>query len=127
MTEATPARTGRVRKPRSVRSTLGLIVLACEFLIVILAALVLFGLKSLPPAAALGGGAGVLVLIVIAAAASRSTIGIALGWVVQVILVLCVRFDIAVGVIGVLFFVFWTYCMIVGGRIDRREAAAADR
>ena len=73
----------RVRRQRSVRESLASIVLATEAVVVILAALVVFGLKQLPPGVALGGGAALLVLIVLAAGLARYRAGIALGWVVQ--------------------------------------------
>jgi hypothetical protein len=105
-----------------VRATLASIVLAIEFVVVLLAALVVWGLHDLPAPAALGGGAALLALIVIAAGLARSTVGIALGWLVQVVLLATGAVQIAVGIVGVLFGAFWVYCMIVGGRIDRREA-----
>jgi hypothetical protein len=107
-----------------VRATLASIVLAIEFLVVLLAALVVWGLHDLPAGAALGGGAALLALIVVAAALARSPVGIALGWLVQVALLAAGAVQIAVGIVGLLFGAFWLYCMIVGGRIDRREAAA---
>jgi hypothetical protein len=107
-----------------VRATLASIVLAIEFLVVLLAALVVWGLRDVPAGVALGGGAALLVLIVAAAALARSPIGIALGWLVQVLLLAAGVVQVAVGIVGLLFGAFWVYCMIVGGRIDRREAAA---
>jgi hypothetical protein len=113
---------GRARRPRSVTSTLASIVLAVEFVVVALAALVVFGLHDLPAPLALGGGAAMLVLIAVAAALSRSRVGIALGWLVQVLVVAAAGVQIAVGVVGLFFLALWLYCMIVGGRIDRRAA-----
>ena len=112
---------GRARRPRSVTASLAAIVLATEFVIVLLAALVLFGLHSLPPALALGGGGAVLLLIVVAAGLSRNRVGIALGWVVQAALLAIVAVSAAVGVVGLIFAALWTYSMIVGRRIDRRD------
>jgi hypothetical protein len=107
-----------------VRATLASIVLAIEFVVVLLAALVVWGLRDLPAPLALGGGAALLVLIVIAAGLARSSVGIALGWLVQVVLLAAGVVQIAVGIVGLIFGAFWVYCMIVGGRIDRREAGA---
>jgi hypothetical protein len=107
-----------------VRATLAAIVLAIEFIVVLLAALVVWGLHDLPPAVALGGGAALLVVIAVAAGLARSPVGIALGWLVQVVLLAAGAVQVAVGIVGLLFGAFWVYCMIVGGRIDRREAAA---
>jgi hypothetical protein len=113
---------GRARRPRSVTSTLAAMLLATELLVVLLAALALLGLKDLPPGIALGGGGGLVVLIAIAAALSRKRIGIVLGWVVQLVLLATFAVSVAVGIVGVIFTAIWVYGMIVGGRIDRREA-----
>ena len=112
----------RQRRARTVTASLAAIILATEFLVVVLASLVLFGLGTLPPGAALGGGGAVLVLIGIAAALASRPIGIALGWLVQVVLVLCIVADVAVGIVGLVFAGLWTYSIIVGRRIDRRTA-----
>lgn len=112
----------RARRPRSVTASLAAIVLAVEFLIVVLAALVLFGLRSLSPALAFGGGGALLLLILVAAALSRSRVGIALGWVAQITLLATLALDPVVGVVGLIFVALWTYSMIVGRRIDRRTA-----
>jgi hypothetical protein len=113
---------GRARKPRSVVSTLAAMLLATELLVVILAALALLGLKGLPPAVALGGGGGLVVLIAIGAALSTNRVGIAIGWLVQVVLLASFAVSIPVGIVGVVFAAIWVYGMIVGRRIDRREA-----
>lgn len=112
----------RARKPRSVVSTLAAMLLATELLVVLLAALALLGLQDLPPAVALGGGGGLVVLIAIAAALSTKRIGIVLGWVVQLVLLATFAVSIPVGIVGVVFTAIWVYGMIVGRRIDRREA-----
>jgi hypothetical protein len=96
--------------------------LATELLVVILAALALLGLKGLPPAVALGGGGGLVVLIAIGAALSTNRVGIAIGWLVQVVLLASFAVSIPVGIVGVVFAAIWVYGMIVGRRIDRREA-----
>jgi hypothetical protein len=96
--------------------------LATELLVVVLAALALLGLRDLPPAIALGGGGGLIVLIAIAAALSRKRIGIVLGWIVQLVLLATFAVSIPVGIVGVVFTAIWVYGMIVGRRIDRREA-----
>jgi hypothetical protein len=119
--------TGRTRRPGSVTASLASIVLATEFVVVVLAALVVFGLKALPAPLALGGGGVLLLVIALAAATARSRFGIALGWLVQVLLVAAFAVQIAVGVVGVVFAALWVYCMIVGGRIDRRAAAPIER
>ncbi|HEY8319082.1 MAG TPA: DUF4233 domain-containing protein [Amnibacterium sp.] len=119
--------TPRVRRPRTLTASLAAIVLATEFLVVVLAALVVFGLKSLPAPVALGGGAALLVVMAIAAALSRSRVGIALGWLVQLVLIAAFVVQPAVGVVGLFFGALWTYCMIIGGRIDRRTTNQSER
>lgn len=113
---------GRERRPRSVTAQLAAMLLATELVVVLLASLALLGLGDLPPAAALGGGGAVIVLIAVAAALARRPIGIALGWLVQVVLLATFALSIPVGVVGVVFAAIWVYSMIVAGRIDRRTA-----
>lgn len=114
---------GRGRGPRTVRGSLASIVLATQFIVVILAALVVFGLRVVPPGVAFGAGAALLVVIAIAAATANRPVGIALGWLVQLVLIAGGILEPTVGIVGVIFLAIWVYCMIVGGRIDRREAA----
>jgi hypothetical protein len=102
-------------------------VLATEFLVVVLAALVVFGLKALPAPLALGGGGALLLLTALAAGLARTRAGIVLGWVVQIVLVAAFAVQVAVGVVGLVFAALWVYCMIVGGRIDRRAAVHTER
>ena len=120
MTAPGPAR--RARRPRTVTAQLASMLLATELVVVLLAALALLGLGDLPPAVALGGGAAVVVLIAVAAALASKPIGIALGWLVQVVLLATFAVSIPVGIVGVLFTAIWAYSMIVARRIDRREA-----
>lgn len=118
---------GRTRRPRSLTASLASIVLATEFVVVVLASLVVFGLKALPAPVALGSGGVLLLVIAVAAATARSPVGLILGWVVQVVLVAAVVVQVAVGVVGVVFAALWVYSMIVGARIDRRAAAPIER
>ena len=117
------ARPGRrPRKARTVTATLAAMMLATELLVVVLVALALLGLRTLPAPVALGGGGALIVLIAAAAALSSRRIGIVLGWIAQVVLVATFALDVAVGVVGLIFAAIWTYSMIVGRRIDRRTA-----
>ena len=118
---------GRTRRPRSVTASLASIVLAIEFVVVVLAALVVFGLRALPAPLALGVGGALLLLIAIAAGLARTKAGLALGWIVQVVLVAAIAVQVAVGIVGILFAALWIYCIVTGGRIDRRAAPAEGR
>ncbi|WP_345764412.1 DUF4233 domain-containing protein [Diaminobutyricibacter sp. McL0608] len=119
-----PAR--RARRTRTMRESLGSIVLGFELIIVFLGALVLFGLHSLPAPVALGGGAALVVLMIVAVALLRYPVGIILGWAVQLIVIAAGLLVPAFFIVGAIFTAMWTYCMIVGGRIDRRDRLARE-
>ncbi|MFF9562671.1 DUF4233 domain-containing protein [Leifsonia sp. NPDC014704] len=118
-------RAGRPRRQRSLRELLGSIVLGFELLVVFLGALVLFGLGSLPAAVALGGGAALIVLMIVAIGLLRNTVGIVLGWIVQVVIVAAGLLVPAFFIVGAIFTAMWAYCMIAAARIDRNNRAAA--
>lgn len=119
-----PARAPRPRRERTIRELLGSIVLGFELIVVFLGALVLFGLQSLPAAVALGGGALLVVLMLIALGTLRSSVGIVLGWFVQLVVVAAGFLVPAFFIVGAIFTAMWAYCMIVGARIDRNKKAA---
>jgi hypothetical protein len=119
-----PARAPRPRRERTIRELLGSIVLGFELIVVFLGALVLFGLQSLPAAVALGGGAVLVVLMLIALGTLRSSVGIVLGWFVQLVVVAAGFLVPAFFIVGAIFTAMWAYCMIVGARIDRNKKAA---
>jgi hypothetical protein len=107
------------RRQRSLRESLGAIVLGFELLVVFLGALVLFGLKSLPAWLALGGGAVLIVLMIAAIGLLRYPVGVVLGWLVQLIVVAAGFLVPAFFIVGAIFTAMWTYCMIAAARIDR--------
>ena len=109
----------RERRQRSLRESLGSIVLGFELIVVFLGALVVFGLKALPASLALGGGAGLVALMIIAIALLRYRIGIVLGWIVQLAVVAAGFLQPALFVVGIIFTAMWTYCMITAARISR--------
>ncbi|HLP23762.1 MAG TPA: DUF4233 domain-containing protein, partial [Microbacteriaceae bacterium] len=78
---------------RSVRASLGAIVLGFEFVVIFLGSLVIYGLKAFagwgwPDWSALVVGGGVLLLTVVAIATVRWPFGRALGLGVQIIVTL---------------------------------------
>ncbi|MGN6426237.1 DUF4233 domain-containing protein [uncultured Leifsonia sp.] len=117
--EQAEGRPARTRRQRSLRESLGSIVLGFELIIVFLGALVVFGLKALPAAVALGGGAAVVVLMIVAIGLLRWPVGIALGWIIQLIVVAAGFLVPAFFVVGAIFTAMWTYCMVAAARIDR--------
>ncbi|AGW41570.1 hypothetical protein O159_15190 [Leifsonia xyli subsp. cynodontis DSM 46306] len=110
---------GRARRRRSLRESLGSIVLGFELIIVFLGALVVSGLGALPPAVALGGGAGVVALMIVAIGLLRASVGVWLGWLVQLIVIAAGFLVPAFFIVGAIFTAMWTYCMIVSARLDR--------
>lgn len=98
--------------------------LGFEILVVFLGALVLFGLKALPPVVALGGGAALCVVMLATIALLRFPFAYLVGWAVQAIIILSGIFNPALFVVGAIFAALWTYCMISGTRIDRQKEIA---
>jgi len=114
-------RAGRPRRQRSVTELVASIVLGFETVVVFLAALVIFGLKALPPAPALIGGAVFCLALFAAIGLLHTRAGIILGWVLQAAIVATGIFVPAMFVVGILFVAIWVYAMYAGGRIDRRN------
>ncbi|CAD5996305.1 conserved membrane protein of unknown function [Agreia sp. COWG] len=123
--ENVPEPRPRPARVTSVRRSLGSIVLGFESVIMFLAALVAFGLKALPPIQALGGGAVLCVALVACAGLLRYRWGYILGWVLQAAIIATAFLVPVMWIVGILFVALWTYCMVVGARIDREKAAAA--
>lgn len=108
---------------RSIKRTLGSIVLGFESLVMFLAALVVFGLGALPPVPALVGGGLLCVALVATAGLLRYQRAFIAGWVLQgLILATAILVPLMV-IVGAMFGGMWIYCMIRGGAIDRENAA----
>lgn len=122
---AARARVRRPRNSRSVRQSLGSIVLGFEIIIVFLGALVLFGLRALPAPVALIGGAAFILLMVVAIRLLSRPVGVWLGWAVQLGVLASGSLVPELFFVGALFGGIWAYCMIVGGRMDRARAEGA--
>lgn len=119
-----PGRRGRAPAPRSVKRSLASIVLGFETIVVFLAALVTFGLGTLPPAAALGGGAVLCLALVALLGLLRFEWAYPVGWALQAIIVATGFVTPAMFFVGALFAAMWTYCMINGTRIDHQKEIA---
>ncbi len=113
----------RARRTRGIREMLGTIVLGLEIVVVFLGALVSWGLGVLPPGIALGAGLALVVLAIAAIRTLRGMLGVVLGSIVQAALLAGGLLIPELYIVGALFAALWVYCMIVGGRIDRRNAA----
>ncbi|RFA11117.1 hypothetical protein B7R54_05915 [Subtercola boreus] len=118
-------RAPRARRKRSVRESICSIVLGFESVIMFLATLAVFGLKALPWPVALGGGAALCVLLLATIPLLGRPIGIALGWVLQVIILASAILVPLMLIVAVLFGGMWVFAVIRGGMIDRENARLA--
>jgi hypothetical protein len=112
---------GRAGGSRSVRRSLASIVLGFETIIVFLAALLLFGLGSIPAWLALGGGALLCLVMVAVIALLRYRWSYAIGWLVQVIVVMAGFVNPTMFIVGAMFTAMWAYCMVTGSRVDNHK------
>lgn len=117
-------RAGRARAPRSVKRSLASIVLGFETVVVFLAALVTFGLGSVPPAVALGGGVVLCLALVALIGLLRFPWAYPAGWALQAVIVATGFITPAMFFVGALFAAMWTYCMINGTKIDHQKEIA---
>lgn len=111
---------------RSVRQTLGLIVVAFEVIVIMLGALVVGGLKIVPMVPSLIGGVIICIALVVAAAMLGTRGGVIFGWIVQAAIVATGFLQPMMFVVGALFAATWAYAMYQGTRIDNRAAQAAE-
>ncbi|PPI04626.1 DUF4233 domain-containing protein [Rathayibacter rathayi] len=119
-------RAGRPRRTRTVRESLGSIVLGFEAVIVFLATLVAFGLKAADPVVVLVGGAVVCLALVATLGLLNRPIGFRLGWLLQFVIVASGLLVPIMYVIGAAFVALWTYCMVTGTRLDTQTRWAAE-
>ena len=114
------------RRRRGAAESLGQIVLTFETVIVFLAGLVVFGLRSLPDDIAdwwgIIGGAVLAVLMLATCGVLRYRWGIILGWVLQVVLALAAFLVPAILLVALVFGAMWGYATIKGASLDRRNA-----
>ncbi len=105
-----------------MRARLAATGLALEAFLVFFATLAASALSDLPGRTLWIGG-GVLILVcLLAAGVVRRPGGIAIGWVVQV-LVIATGFVLpAMAVLGVVFAALYGWFVVLGGRIDRERA-----
>lgn len=118
--------TGSARRRRGAAESLGQIVLAFESVIVFLAGLVVYGLKSLPAGIAdwwgIVGGAVVGMLMIVVCGLLRYRAGIVLGWVLQAVVAASAVFVPAILLVFAVFCAMWAYATIKGAALDRRNA-----
>ncbi|MGV8884842.1 MAG: DUF4233 domain-containing protein [Microbacteriaceae bacterium] len=113
----------RVRRERSVTESLLSIVLVLEALLVFFAMLVAFGLHTVEPGVAFGGGGALIVLLVLAGGMLRTRWGMAVGWVLQAMLLAIGLILPLMYAIGAAFLALWIFCFVRGRQIDTQKAA----
>jgi hypothetical protein len=118
-----------VTPARSPRRSLGSIVLGFEVIIVLLAALVIFGLDAAPFGLerwwALIGGGVIILLLALAIVLLRFEWGTLAGWVLQGIIIASGFLNPAMFFVGALFAGMWWYAMASSARIDRSRKEAS--
>ncbi|MCH6229431.1 DUF4233 domain-containing protein [Microbacterium sp. CFH 31415] len=117
------------RRARGAAESLASIVLAFESIIAFLGGLVIYGLKALPepiePWWGIVAGSVVAVLMVLTGRFVRYRWGIAVGWVLQVIVALGAFLVPALGLVALIFGGMYAYATIKGAQLDRRNAQLA--
>ncbi|WP_231880337.1 DUF4233 domain-containing protein [Microbacterium sp. H83] len=115
------------RPPRTLVQKLAPVVLGFESIVVFLAGLTIFGLRTLPAGipqwwGIIGGAVVGLACIAIAGMITRPW-AIAAGWVIQAIIALSAILVPAILLVVVVFGGMWGYATIMGARLDARRPA----
>jgi hypothetical protein len=121
-------RPGMPKKRRSTKVMFASTVLLLEAFVVFFATLAVFGLRraEISPALILSVGIGLSVVLILACAVLSKPWGVALGWLLQVVLILLGFVEPMMFLVGALFALSWWYGIRTGIRIDR-ESAQRDR
>lgn len=121
-------RPGMPKKRRSTKVMFASTVLVLEGFVAFFATLAVFGLRrdDFPPAVILSVGIGLSLVLVLTCAVLSKPWGVALGWILQLVLIFTGFIEPMMFVVGILFAVAWWYGIRTGIRIDR-EAAQRER
>lgn len=121
-------RPGMPKKRRSTKVMFASTVLLLEAFVAFFATLAVFGLKrgEVEPGIILGVGIGLSVVLVLACAVLSKPWGVAVGWGLQVVLILTGLAEPTMFIVGILFAICWWYGLRAGMKIDR-EVAQRDR
>lgn len=109
------------RRSRSATESLLAVALGLEAALTFFATLTIFGLRALDPVPAFVGGGALFLALVIATRLVRYPWGVAIGWVLQGVLLatgllLPIMFVIAAGFVGI-----WIFCFVKGRQLDARN------
>ncbi|WP_415855983.1 DUF4233 domain-containing protein [Sinomonas sp. G460-2] len=121
-------RPGMPKKRRSVRVQFASVVLLTEAFVALFATLAVFGLRGheYGPGLVLGVGFGLIAVLVLACAVVRRPWGMAIGWLLQLVLIALGFVEPMMFVVGVLMGLAWWYAIRTGTRLDR-ENVVRDR
>ena len=121
-------RPGMPKKRRSTKLMFASTVLLLEAFVALFGTLAVFGLRrgEFPPVLVFGLGIGLALVLALTCAVLTKPWGVALGWVLQLVLILAGFVEPTMFVVGALFALTWWYGIRTGIRIDR-EAAQRDR
>jgi len=113
------------RQPRrSARNLFALTTLVLEAFVVLFAALVAYGLQLVAPALLVAISTGIALLALTAAGlVRRGTIGYALGWVVQALLIAAGFVVPMMFAVGGIFALLWFASLRIGAQIDTERVA----
>ncbi len=117
---------GRTRRARGAAESLLAIVLGLEAALTFFVTVTAFGLKVLPAGIAWSAGALLLLTFLLAARVVRYRWGTWLGWALQAVLVSLGFLMPLMFFIGAGFLALWTYCFVVGRRLDARNQRLAE-
>ena len=120
MTADKPERAPRIRRQRSVTELLTSVVLGFESIVIFLAALVIFGLKDLPPVVALVGGWSLALVMILTVLILRYRAGIVVGWFLQAVVIAAGFIQGAMFFVGIVFVAAWTFAIVAGARLERK-------
>lgn len=112
------------KKLRSTKMMFASVVLMLEAFVALFLGLALFGLKDKNPVYLIAG-AVLAVLLILACGVVRKPWGVAVGWILQLILIAGGFWEPSMFVVGVLFAVAWWYALFAGARIDRENVVRA--
>ena len=121
-------RPGMPKKRRSTKVMFASTVLVLESFVVLFGTLTVFGLRrdEFPPVLIFSVGITLSLVYALTCAVLTKPWGVALGWILQIVLILTGIVEPAMFVVGGLFAVAWWYGIRTGIRIDR-ESAQRDR
>ena len=112
------------KKRRSIKVMFASTVLLLEAFVVFFGTLVAFGLHKdrFPQPVILSVGIALALVLVLCCALVRKPAGIALGWILQLLIIATGFVEPMMFVIGVLFALSWWYGVRTGIRLDRENA-----